>query len=292
MRRSMLFIPGANPKQVMFAATLGSDCVILDLEDAVSPVEKDSARVLVRNLLATQDYSNVEICVRVNSLDSPFWEEDLAEIVPQKPQLIMTPKIESEEDVLVYDSAISKLESENKIKEGSIKLVPLIETARGIENCYQAACASTRVAALALGGEDYTANLQCRRTPEGNEIDYARKRIVNAARAASVEVYDTPNTDAHNDQSVVGDAAYAKSLGFSGKLAITPRHVDAINLAFSPSQADVDHAYAVKAALTEGKKKGLGVVALNGKMIDKPVEMRALRTIEEAKELGIKPSKK
>ena len=97
-------------------------------------------------------------------------------------------------------------------------MVPLIETARGIENCYQAACASTRVVALALGGEDYTANLQCKRTPEGNEIDYARKRIVNAARAASIEVYDTPNTDAHNDNAVKGDSAYAKSLGFTGKL--------------------------------------------------------------------------
>ena len=292
MRRSMLFIPGANPKQVMFAATLGADCVIMDLEDAVSPVEKDSARILVRNLLATQDYSKVEVCVRVNSLDSPFWADDLAEIVPQKPDLIMTPKIESDEDVLTYDAEITMLEQKHKMPGGTIKMVPLIETARGIENCYQAACASTRVVALALGGEDYTANLQCKRTPEGNEIDYARKRIVNAARAASVEVYDTPNTDAHNDEAVKGDAAYAKSLGFTGKLAITPRHVDAVNAAFSPSQADVDHAYAVKAALDEGKKKGQGVVALNGKMIDKPVEMRAIRTIAEAKELGMKPSKK
>lgn len=292
MRRSMLFIPGANPKQVMFAGTLGADCVIFDLEDAVSPVEKDSARILVRNLIQTQDYSNVEVCVRVNSLDSPFWQDDLAEIVPQKPSLIMTPKIESDEDVLTFDAEISKIEKEHNIKSGTIKMVLLVETARGIENCYQSACASERVVALALGGEDYTANLQCQRTPEGNEIDYARKRIVNAARAAGVEIYDTPNTDAHNDHAVKDDSTYAKSLGFSGKLAITPRHVDAINSIFSPSQLDVDHAYAVKKALEDGKKKGLGVVALNGKMIDKPVEMRALRTIEQAKELGIKPSKK
>lgn len=292
MRRSMLFIPGANPKQVMFAGTLGSDCVIFDLEDAVSPTEKDSARILVRNLIKTQDYNNVEICVRVNSLDSPFWETDLSEIVPYKPNLIMTPKIESDEDVLTFESTITKIEKENNITVGSTKLVLLIETARGIENCYQAACASERVVSLALGGEDYTANLQCKRTVEGNEIDYARKRIVNAARAASVEIYDTPNTDAHNDTAVVKDAAYAKSLGFSGKLAITPRHVDAINHVFSPSQADVDHAFAVKDAIDQAKKMGQGVVALNGKMIDKPVEMRALRTIKEANELGLKPSKK
>ena len=114
----------------------------------------------------------------------------------------MTPKIESDEDVLTYDAEITMLEAKHKMPEGTIKMVPLIETARGIENCYQAACASTRVVALALGGEDYTANLQCKRTPEGNEIDYARKRIVNAARAAAVEVYDTPNTDAHNDEAV------------------------------------------------------------------------------------------
>ena len=292
MRRSMLFIPAANPKQVMFAATMGADTIIFDLEDAVSPMEKDSARILLRNLLKTMDYSKIEICVRVNSLDSPFWQEDLEEIVPLAPGLIMTPKIESPSDVEVFDKAISEIEEKSGLEKGSIGLVPLIETAKGIENSYLVATASPRVKAMLLGGEDYTANLQCKRTKEGNEIDYARKRIVNAARAAGVEIYDTPFTDAHDDFGIIDDAAYAKSLGFTGKSAISPRHVDAINEAFSPSQADVDYAYDVRDALAEGKEKGLGVVALRGKMIDKPVEIRALQTIAIAKELGIERSPK
>lgn len=294
MRRSMLFIPSANPKQIMFANSMGADTIIFDLEDAVSPAEKDSARILLRNILKDKniDFSSIEICVRVNSLDSPFWQEDLEEIVPLKPSLIMTPKIESAEDVLTFDAAITEIEKKNKIKAGSIGMVPLIETAKGIENSYLAASASPRVKAMLLGGEDYTANLQCKRTKEGNEIDYARKRIVNAARAAGVEIYDTPYTDAHDDVGIIADAAYAKSLGFTGKSCISPRHVDAVNAAFSPSQADVDYAYDVFEALEEGKKKGLGVVALRGKMIDKPVEIRARQTIEIAKELGIKRSPK
>ena len=294
MRRSMLFIPSANPKQVMFAASMGADTIIFDLEDAVSPAEKDSARILLRNILKepTIDFSSIEVCVRVNSLDSPFWKEDLEEIVPLAPGLIMTPKIESAEDVLTFDAAITELEAAAGLKKGSVGMVPLIETAKGIENAFLVASASKRVVAMLLGGEDYTANLQCKRTKEGNEIDYARKRIVNAARAAGVEIYDTPYTDAHDDIGIVDDALYAKSLGFTGKSAISPRHVDAINTAFSPTQADVDYAYDVFDALEEGKKKGLGVVALRGKMIDKPVEIRAKQTIEIAKELGIERSPK
>lgn len=292
MRRSMLFIPAANPKQVMFAATMGADTIIFDLEDAVSPAEKDSARILLRNLLKTMDYSKIEVCVRVNSLDSPFWREDLEEIVPLAPGLIMTPKIETPEDVLVFDKAISELEEKAGLEKGGIGLVPLIETAKGIENSYLAATASPRVKAMLLGGEDYTANLRCKRTKEGNEIDYARKRIVNAARAAGIEIYDTPFTDAHDDLGIIPDAEYARSLGFTGKSAISPRHVDAINAAFSPSQAEVDYAYDVRDALAEGKAKGLGVVALRGKMIDKPVEIRAMQTIAVAEELGIERSPK
>ena len=294
MRRSMLFIPSAKPKMVMFAASMGADTIIFDLEDAVSPAEKDSARILLRNILKepTIDFSSIEVCVRVNSLDSPFWQEDLNEIVPLQPGLIMTPKIESADDVKTFDTAITKLELSSGIKVGTIGMVPLIETAKGIENAFFIASACTRVKAMLLGGEDYTANLQCKRTKEGNEIDYARKRIVNAARAAGVEIYDTPYTDAHDDLGILDDAAYAKSLGFTGKSAISPRHVDAINNTFSPTQAEVDYAYDVADALEEGKKKGLGVVALRGKMIDKPVEIRARQTIAMAKELGIERSPK
>jgi len=287
MRRSMLFIPGANPKQIMFAASMGADSIIFDLEDSVSPAEKDSARILVRNILKTLDFSAIEIIVRVNSLNSPFWQADLDEIVPLKPAIIMTPKSETPEDVKTFAAYIEQVEEKCGFEKGSVKIMPLIETALGIENAFLIGKASERVVALFLGAEDYSADLQCKRTKGGNEIDYARKRIVNAARACGLEVYDTPFTDAHDDEGIWTDAAYAKSLGFTGKSAISPRHVDAINVSFSPSQADIDYAYEVVEAIAEGKRLGKGVVALRGKMIDAPVVLRAEKTIEVAKQLGL-----
>lgn len=292
MRRSMLFIPSANPKQVMFAATMGADAIIFDLEDSVSPLEKDSARILLRNILKTLDFSKIEICVRINSLNSPYWKEDLDEIIPLHPSLIMPPKSETREDVLTVADYITEVEKQNGMKVGSTGLIPLVETALGIENAFLIASASPRCKAMLLGGEDMSADLQCKRTPGGNELDYARKRLVNAGRAAGVEIYDTPFTDAHDDVGIITDAEYAKSLGFTGKSSINPRHVDAINKAFSPTQADIDYAYEVLEALAEGKAKGQGVVALRGKMIDKPVETRAAQTVAMAKALGLERSKK
>ncbi|MBQ4181257.1 MAG: CoA ester lyase, partial [Firmicutes bacterium] len=278
MRRSMLFIPGANPKQIMFAATMGADSIIFDLEDSVSPAEKDSARILVRNILKALDFSAIEIIVRVNSLNSPFWQEDLKEIVPLKPAIIMTPKSETPEDIKTFADYIGKLEEEHGIEKGSVKIMPLIETALGIENAFLIGKASERVVALFLGGEDYSADMQCKRTKEGNEIDYARKRIVNAARACGIDVYDTPFTDAHDDEGIWPDAAYAKSLGFTGKSAISPRHVEDINAAFSPSEAEVRYAQEVLLTIEEGRRLGKGAVSLRGKMIDKPIVDRAKQT--------------
>ena len=283
----MLFIPGANPKQLIFAGTMGSDSVIFDLEDSVSPMEKDAARILVRNVLKELNFGKTEIIVRVNSLNSPYWKEDLEEIVPLKPSLIMTPKTERIEDVRVFETEIAKIEAEHGIPEGTVGLIPLIETALGIENCFLIASCSSRVKAMLLGGEDYSADIQVKRTPEGNEINYARKRIVNAGRAAGVEIYDTPFTDAHDDVGIIPDAEYAHSLGFTGKSAISPRHVDAINAAFSPSEADIEYAKAVFETLEEAKREGRGVAAYKGKMIDAPVAARAKKVLETARELGM-----
>lgn len=290
MRRSMLFIPGANPKQIMFAPVMGADTIIFDLEDSVSPLEKDSARILLRNILKTLDFSAIEVCVRVNALNSPYWREDLDEIVPLCPGLIMTPKAETRGEMELLDREIAEREEKCGIPVGTIGMIPLVETALGIENAFVIASSVPRVRAMLLGAEDLTADLQCVRTAGGNEIDWQRKRIVNAGRAAGIEIYDTPFTDAHDDVGIIADAQYARSLGFTGKSCISPRHVDAINAAFSPTQKEIDYAYEVLEALEEGRAKGQGVVALRGKMIDKPVEARAARTVAVARELGLERS--
>ena len=287
MRRSMLFLPGNTPNIIINGEALGADAVILDLEDAVAPSEKDSARILVRNAIGRMGFGRCEVIVRINSTDTDDWQKDLDAILPVKPNLIMPPKTGSAEDVLRVDAYMSKIEEKLGWPERSVGLIPLIETARGVENAYAIASACPRVKAIFLGGEDLTADLHCKRTKEGNEINYARCRMLCAARAAGVEVYDTPFTDVNDDEGIYVDAQYARSLGFTGKSAISPRHVQAINEVFSPSQADVDYAYEVMEAIRIGKEQGKGAVALRGKMIDAPIVARAQQTIAMAEELGM-----
>ena len=287
MRRSMLFLPGNTPNIIVNGEILGADAVILDLEDAVAPTEKDSARILVRNAIGRMGFGRCEVIVRINSIDTPFWRKDLDEIIPVRPSLIMPPKTGCAEDVRAVDAYITELEAKLGMEKNSVRLIPLIETALGVENAFEIARASERVAAIFLGGEDLTADLHCKRTKEGNEINYARCRMVCAARAAGVEVYDTPFTDVNDDEGIRVDTEKAKSLGFTGKASISPRHVPVINEVFSPSQADVDYAYEVMEAIRIGKEQGKGAVALRGKMIDAPIVARAQQTIAMAEELGM-----
>jgi citrate lyase subunit beta/citryl-CoA lyase len=267
---------------------LGSDAVIFDLEDAVAPDQKDAARLLVRNVLDALEFDRVETIVRINSIDTPYWQKDLEAIVPCRPNIIMLPKTGQAKDVEVVDDYIAVLEGKLGMEPGSVRLMPLIETALGIENAYFIAAARPRVVALFLGAEDLTADLRCKRTKEGREIDYARSRMVNAARAAGVDVYDTPFTDVNDDEGILADAAYAKSLGFTGKASISPRHITAINTVFSPTKADIAYAYEVMDAIAEAKAQGKGAIALRGKMIDAPIVARAQQTIEAAQALGIR----
>lgn len=285
MRRSMLFLPGNAPNMIINGGTLRADSVILDLEDSVAPAEKDAARILVRNSLKTVDFG-CETIVRINSLESGYCEADLAEIVPCAPGAIMPPKSACREDILRLDGMIERLEEENGICKGKIKLIPLIETALGVENAFEIASACGRVAAIFLGGEDLSADLRCKRTKSGEEILYARGRMVCAARAAGVEVYDTPFTDAFDDEGLVADAKFAKALGFSGKAAVAPRHVYEINRIFSPTEAEIAYAREVMSAIEEAHRLGKGAVSLHGKMIDPPIVERARLVLEAAENMG------
>ena len=287
MRRSMLFLPGNTPNIIINGEILGADAVILDLEDAVSPAEKDAARILVRNAIKYMGFGKCEVIVRINATDTAFWRKDLEAIIPVRPSLIMPPKTACAEDVRRVDAYITQLEEKLGLEQGSVGLIPLIETALGVENAYQIASACPRVKAIFLGGEDLTADLRCKRTKEGHEIAYARSRMVVAARAAGVDVYDTPFTDVNDDEGIYTDAQYAKSLGFTGKSAISPRHVKAINEVFSPTKADIDYAYEVMEAIRIGNEQGKGAVSLRGKMIDAPIVARAQQTIAAAEALGL-----
>ena len=288
MRRSMLFLPGNTPNMLINGNCLGSDAIIFDLEDAVSPAEKDAARILVRNTLRYMDLQGCETIVRINSIDTPYWQKDLDTVLPQQPNLILLPKTNSSADVLAADAYMTALEEKLGLEANTVGLMPLIETALGVENAFSIATATKRVKALFLGAEDLTADLQCKRTKESREIEYARTRLVVAARAAGVDVYDTPFTDVNDDEGIWTDARVAKALGFTGKASISPRHVEVINQVFSPTQKEIDYAYEVMDAIALAKEQGRGVIALHGKMIDAPIVARAQQTIAAAEALGLR----
>ena len=287
MLRSMLFLPGNNPNMLINGNCLGADAVIFDLEDAVSPAEKDAARILVRNTMRYMDFGGCGRIVRINSIDTPYWRKDLDQIMPYKPDMILLPKSGSAADVLAADEYMTELEEKLGFEPNTVGLMPLIETAMGVENSFAIASATKRIRALFLGAEDLTADLRCKRTKEGREIEYARTRLVVAARAANIDVFDTPFTDVNDDEGIVVDAELAKALGFSGKASISPRHVEVINRVFSPTMAEIDYAYEVIEAIRIAKEQGKGAIALRGKMIDAPIVARAERTISMAVEMGL-----
>lgn len=286
LRRTMLFMPGNNPGMLQNAGILGADSIILDLEDAVSLTEKDAARILVREAVKFMDYSKVEVVVRINPLDTEFGPKDMDTIARVKPDTIMVPKAD-EEEIKLASSMLDKIEKEEGFAEGSIKIIPLVETAFGLENVYNVIKASKRVVGILLGGEDFTSDMGIKRTKEGNEIFYARNRVATACKALKVDSIDTPFTDTNDYVGLEEDTRRAKSLGMTGKSSINPRQIDTIHSVYAPSEAEIKHALRVLDALAEAKKEGKGVFSLDGKMVDAPIINRANTTVELAKMLGL-----
>jgi citrate lyase subunit beta/citryl-CoA lyase len=263
-------------------ALLGADGIIIDLEDAVSPDEKDAARILVRRLLGVVDFNKREIIIRINSTETSCWQKDLDAVIPQKPNAVMPAKVSSGDDIRLVSAYIEKIEKEKGLEPGRIGVIPLLETALGIENAFDIARSDKRMLALCLGAEDLTADLRCKRTRAGNEVLYARSRLVNAARAAGIEAYDTPFAAIDDEEGLIADSELAKSLGYTGKAAISPRQVSVINRIFSPSGEDVEYAQSVFRAIESAHAQGKGAVSLNGKMIDAPIVERARQVLEAA----------
>lgn len=285
MKRTMLFIPGNNANMIQNGGLLGADNIIFDLEDAVTPDEKDSARELLKCALGALDFGRCAAIVRINGLDTAYWKEDLAAIIPARPDMVMLPKTGSGDDIRALDAEISRIEAESGMPDGGVKIIALVETAVGVEHAYDICNASPRMSGIFLGAEDLSADLRCSRTKTGEEIFYARSRIVNAARAAGIDAFDTPYTDLEDLAGLEADAAFAKGLGFTGKASISPGHIATINRVFSPSAKDIAYARDVFAAIAEAKRQGKGAVSLRGKMIDAPIVQRARIVLETASEI-------
>lgn len=287
LRRSRLYLPGSEPKYFINAALHDPDAVILDLEDSVARTEKDAARILARNTLRAVDFGPCERMVRINQL--PLGLEDLAEIIPESPDLILIPKVERPEQVTEVDRMIRELKSRHGIQR-AIWLMPILESALGIENAFAIASSTPNVAALTLGLEDYTADLGVVKSADGSESLYARNRAVNAAKAAGVQANDSVFGDIGNMEGLRRWAENSRAMGFEGMGCVHPGQIRVVHEAFAPSAAEIEKALKIVAAFEEAEQKGLGVVSLGSKMIDAPVVERARKLVERAKALGQAPS--
>jgi citrate lyase subunit beta/citryl-CoA lyase len=284
IRRSRLYLPGNEPKFYPNAGLHKPDAVILDLEDSVAQTEKDAAQLLVRNALRSIDFYGAERMVRINQL--PKGLEDLEFIVPNNVHVILIPKAETSEHIIEVENKVDELKKKHGIKN-EIYFMPIIESALGVENAFEIASSSKNNCALAVGLEDYTADLGTQRSNDGIESFMARSKIVNAAKASHIQAIDTVFSDVNDMQGLELSVIEAKQLGFEGKGCIHPRQVAVINKAFLPTNEEIDKAKKIVLAFDYAKSKGLGVVSLGSKMIDAPVVKRAERTVKLALDYGI-----
>ncbi len=281
-----MFVPGNNPAMMQDAYIYGPDSIMLDLEDSVSMAEKDTARLLVYNALKTIDYGDTEMVVRINPLNTPYGKKDIEAVVKAGVHVIRMPKTETAEEVVEVEREIERVEKELGCV-GRTQIMAAIESALGVVNAYAIATASKRMMGIALGAEDYCANLKTQRSKDGAELALARETIVVAARAAGIDALDTVYSNLNDMETFRREVEFIKTLGFDGKSIINPRQIEVVNEVFTPKQKDIDKALAIIAAIKEAEKKGSGVIALNGKMIDKPVVTRAQRTVELAIASGV-----
>lgn len=277
IRRSRLYLPGNEPKFYPNAGLHKPDGIILDLEDSVAPDDKFSARYLVRNALRSIDFYGAERLVRINQF--PMGLEDLKFVIPHNVHVILIPKCESAQTVLDVEEEINILKVTDHISS-NIFLMPIIESALGVVKAFEIATASENVCALALGLEDYTADIGVERTLEGKESFYARGAVVNAAKAAGVQAIDTVFSDINDMEGLFESVVEAKALGFEGKGCIHPRQIEIVHKVFAPTEKEIEKAKLIIDAYEKAKKEGSGVVSLGSKMIDAPVVKRAMRVLE------------
>lgn len=278
--RSMLYVPGNNPAMVQQATVYGADSVLLDLEDAIAPDEKDAARDLLCHHIPLLDRENCVLTVRINGLDTPLGEHDIQAMVPLRLDAIRVPKVESAASIQRLDALITRLEHQHGITQ-PLEIHAMIETAKGVMNAAEIAVSTPRISALTFGAQDLLADLGLRRTDRAG-LAFPRGQIVMAAKAARLHVLDTPFIDIDDEEGLRASAEEAKSLGFTGKAVINPRQIDIVNHIFSPSQAEVTHAIRVVGSFNAHKTVGNGVFALDGKMVDRPVVEQAMNVLHLA----------
>lgn len=284
--RTALFAPGNRPDRVEKALNLNADAVIIDLEDAVPIAEKESTRGLIKEIL--DGNPGKRIYVRINALTTPYAKEDIAALGSANLTGIMLPKVDSPEDLILFDKLLSQLEKESSLEPGSLEVISICETAKGLDQISQILNAKTekkRDTVVAFGAADYTLDLGINLTREGKELDFARIRLPIASRAARIAPpIDTPwMVDLKDIDGLIADARKAKSLGFQGKIVIHPNQIDPCHDVFTPSEQEIAHAKKIVEAFEAAEAEGQAAIQIDGKFIDYPVVEKSRRIIELTK---------
>ena len=287
LRRSLLYVPGNMPSKLQNIPLFNCDAIQIDLEDAVPYSEKDAARILVRRFLEGYKNRNKEILVRINGLDTKWALDDLKTVLPALPDGIRLPKADSPEIVERLDTLLTEYEEELGLDIGHFRILPSIETAEGVINAVQTARSSPRLIGLAFGAEDYTATMEIERTKSGEELFNARMNVLWGAKAAGIQAIDSIFADVNDMDALRKETELIKRLGFTGKCMVNPRQIDVIHDVFAPKQAEVDYALEVMDAIKRAREMGTGVISLKGKMIDRPVVVRAARVLNTARAHGM-----
>jgi citrate lyase subunit beta/citryl-CoA lyase len=287
LRRSLLYVPGNMPSMLQNIPLFQCDAVQIDLEDAVPLSEKDAARILVRRFLDNYKDRNKEILVRINGLDTKWALDDLKAVLPAIPDGIRLPKADSPEIVERLDTLLTEYEEELGLEVGYFRILPSIETALGVINATQTARSSSRLIGLAFGAEDYTATMEIERTKTGEELFNARMNVLWAAKAAGIQAIDSIFPDVNDMESLRRETELIKRLGFTGKCMVNPRQIDIIHDVFAPKQSEIDYALEVIDAIKRAREMGTGVISLKGKMIDRPIVVRAARVLNTARAHGM-----
>ena len=281
--RSLLFVPAHRPRFVERAPSAGADVVCLDLEDSIPWDEKPHARDIAKETIPDMPRTGYLLFVRVNGLYTGLLEQELDAIVGPQLDGISLPKTDSARTVLRVDAYLTELEKARGLPVGQVKIIPWIETAIGLVNAYEICAATPRLIGASFGGEDFATDMAFKRTPDSKEIEYPRAAMAVACVAANKQAIDTPEPDYADLEHLERDSRFALSLGYRGKYCIHPSQVEIVNRVFSPAPEEVEEARQVVDAFEqEGIAKGLAAIAVDGKMIDTPIYVRARRLLSWA----------
>lgn len=287
LRRTMMFLNCQKPGLIKDPYIYKPDSIMLDLEDAVAESEKDAARYSLFHALKEIDYHGVERVVRINGLDTDYWQEDVRVCVAGGADSIRIPKAESADDIRKVERAIEEAEKEFGRPEGSTLIMAAIESAMGVMKALEICQASERLFGIALSGGDYTKDLQTTISGVGVELAGARQHLIIAARAAKVQCFDTVFTNLNDMDGFSKEVEMIKAMGFDGKSIVNPRQIDVVHEIYTPTQKEIIFSEKVVREIDEKKAQGIGVFTVDGKMIDIAFYDGAKRVIELAKASGV-----